>query len=190
MSKYKTGDKFVIEIGSERLKVGDKEAPILYRIKGFNTLVFDDNGLGRLEQVNGGPTLRDAYDEGYEKGLRDAWGCAKTIANFNCGEIYARFGVSFTAEVLDKFSASEAENRIVEYEAKQSEIKVGDEVKIDNDSIGVATSIWDDRVSGVITVDGEEGKQGYVFNLIDKSRYVKTGRHYDIDSILEQLRGE
>jgi hypothetical protein len=81
MSKYKAGDKFVIEIGAERL--GD---PILYRIKGFNTLVFDDNGLDRLEQVNGGPTLRDAYDEGYKKGLRDAWGCARIIANFDSAE--------------------------------------------------------------------------------------------------------
>ena len=122
MSKYKVGDKFVIEIKA-RQYVPFEGAK--YYINGFNTLVFDDNGLDRLER----------------------------------------------------------------YEAKQSEIKVGDEVKIDNDSIGVVTSIWDDRVSGVITVGGEEGKQGYVFNLIDKSRYVKTGRHYDIDSILEQLKG-
>ena len=185
MSKYKVGDKFVIEIGHGTV---DPLYGARYFIKGFNTLAFDDYGLDRLEQYNG-MTLRDAYDEGYEKGMRNAWECAKIIANLNTGEQFARFGVCFMDKVLDKFSASEAENRIVEYEAKQAGINVGDEVKIDDDSIGVVTSIWDDRVSGVITVDGEEGKQGYVFNLIDKSRYVKTGRHYDIDSILEQLKG-
>lgn len=49
----KVGDKFIIEI-SEVLK--SKVAYMaygcenLYRIKGFNSLVFDDNGLSRLEK--------------------------------------------------------------------------------------------------------------------------------------------
>lgn len=42
--KYEKGDKFIIEIKS-------KLANGLYRIKGFNTLVFDDHGLDRLEQI-------------------------------------------------------------------------------------------------------------------------------------------
>lgn len=153
MSKYKVGDKFVIEIGHGTV---DPLYGARYFIKGFNTLVFDDYGLESLEQVSDSPTLREAYDRGYEKGLkegrnekdckacmdadakanadynsgyedglRDAWECAKIIANFNVGENYARFGVSFTAEVLNEYSASEAENRIVEYEAKQNKSKYG-----------------------------------------------------------------
>ena len=43
--KYKTGDRFIIEIWNEVKPHG------LYTVKGFNTLVFDDNGLDRLEQV-------------------------------------------------------------------------------------------------------------------------------------------
>lgn len=151
MSKYSVGQKFIIEIGAERL--GD---PILYRIKGFNTLVFDDNGLDRLEQYNG-ITLKDAYDEGYEKGLRDAWECAKVITNFNVGELYARFGVCFTAEVLDKFSASEAENRIVEYDAKQAEIKVGDEVESYGHRKGIVTHVSGDEIY-VMWSDGSAGR--------------------------------
>lgn len=42
--KYEKGDKFIIEIKS-------KLANGLYKIKDFNTLVFDDTGLDRLEQV-------------------------------------------------------------------------------------------------------------------------------------------
>lgn len=48
-NKYKAGDKFVIEIEScLKCKDGD-----LYKIKGFNALVFDNNGLKRLERVGG-----------------------------------------------------------------------------------------------------------------------------------------
>ena len=46
--KYNIGDKFVIEIGRIAFNQGEP----LYRIKGFNTLVFDDNGLDRLEKTN------------------------------------------------------------------------------------------------------------------------------------------
>ena len=73
MSKYKTGDKFVIEIEAERL--GD---PILYRIKGFNTLVFDDGGLDRLERYDDEKASAD-YNAGYERGLADAWECVKSL---------------------------------------------------------------------------------------------------------------
>lgn len=44
--KYKAGDKFIIEIES----ILDEQVG-LYKVKGYNTLVFDDNGLDRLEQV-------------------------------------------------------------------------------------------------------------------------------------------
>lgn len=39
------GDKFTIEIGS---KFCNSEGETLYRIKGFNSLVFDENGIGKL----------------------------------------------------------------------------------------------------------------------------------------------
>lgn len=44
MSKYKKGDKFIIEI--EHIAEVDGKAK--YFIKGFNACVFDDNGLDRL----------------------------------------------------------------------------------------------------------------------------------------------
>lgn len=45
--KYRSGDRFVIEV--ESVLTGDDGKP-LYKIKGFNALVFDDNGLDRLER--------------------------------------------------------------------------------------------------------------------------------------------
>lgn len=58
MSKYKVGDKFIIEIaevyenvfsGVDIFEAATSEP--LYRIKGFNSLVFDKNGLDKLEEV-------------------------------------------------------------------------------------------------------------------------------------------
>lgn len=45
--KYEKGDKFLIEIESRLAN----EQVGLYKVKGFNTLVFDDCGLDRLEQL-------------------------------------------------------------------------------------------------------------------------------------------
>ena len=48
----KVGDKFIIEIGEVFKATGTYMAcgESLYRVKGFNSLVFDDNGLNRLEK--------------------------------------------------------------------------------------------------------------------------------------------
>lgn len=57
MSKYKVGDKFIIEIEKiyesslKGIDVFEDMVEPLYKIKGFNSLVFDKNGLDRLEEV-------------------------------------------------------------------------------------------------------------------------------------------
>ena len=48
MSKYEIGDKFTITIDGKTTVNGRT----LYAIKGFNSLVFDDNGLDKLENYN------------------------------------------------------------------------------------------------------------------------------------------
>ena len=45
------GDKYVIEI--EEVLIGglwEDQKRVLYRIKGFNSLVFDEHGLSKLEK--------------------------------------------------------------------------------------------------------------------------------------------
>ena len=57
MSKYKVGDKFIIEIEKiyesslKGIDVFEDITEPLYKIKGFNSLVFDKNGLDKLEEV-------------------------------------------------------------------------------------------------------------------------------------------
>ena len=65
---YKKGDKFVIEI--ESVIVDEKGKILLYTIKGFNALVFDQYGLDKLSQmVNGVDTY--SKNTGYAEGLID-----------------------------------------------------------------------------------------------------------------------
>lgn len=47
--KHHVGDKFVIEIGETFYS--DNDCRKLYSIKGFNALIFDENGLDRLEKL-------------------------------------------------------------------------------------------------------------------------------------------
>lgn len=44
----KTGDKFVIEIESTYVSEAGKTPALLYKVKGFNSLVFDQNGIEKL----------------------------------------------------------------------------------------------------------------------------------------------
>lgn len=53
--KHKAGEKFIIEI--------DRIEGNLYGIKGFNALVFDDNGLDKLQ------SMKDALDKARELAL-------------------------------------------------------------------------------------------------------------------------
>lgn len=62
------GDKFVIEIAE--VFPGAESGKPKYRIKGFDNLVFDDNGLKRL--TNFSDLYNLAYQDGYMEGYRMA----------------------------------------------------------------------------------------------------------------------
>lgn len=86
-TEFKPGDRFVIEIagvmkevGGERCKqlTDDTVAPrfTAYRIKGFNTLVFDAVGLSRLKPYC--EAVRESNMQAYENGVKA--GCEKRMA--------------------------------------------------------------------------------------------------------------
>lgn len=133
-----------------------------------------------LEQVR-----KDAYDKGfndgrtlntgkYEKGLIDAWECAKKIqdtgGNLNWW--------------IHNTSASEAIEKIRQYEREQEEIKVGDEV--------IATS----GKAVIVSINDDKDKARYIYHDstlgFDKvCNLSKTGRHFpEIAAVLKKMRGE
>lgn len=171
MSKYKKGDKFIIELGEQ---VGD-----LWRIKGFNALVFDDFGLDRLGQLVHGV---DQFS--YQKGTADAWELARKIETvYTVEELAEMFGNPAVAlNVLGNCAYSIAAERVAKWEKNQeaNKIRPGDVVLTDGGYIGVVTYMIDNYVDGIRS-------NGVAFSS-RKSDCTKTGRHIDIEAVLDQIK--
>ena len=70
--------KYIIDIEEKPLCVFDEDTqtyfPRLWRVKGFNSLVFDEEGLSRLEELNSdyiNENFGDLQDTAYQKGFED-----------------------------------------------------------------------------------------------------------------------
>ena len=127
----------------------------------------------------------DAYQRGHEAGLNDAWETARKIWQ---PDIYLRiFKVPMRMDCFTKFSASEAIEKIRQYEQKKEEIKVGDEViprETEYDTM-IVTRLWkDDYDSDCIDAIGFDGR----ISSFLVSRVSKTGKHYEIAAVLEKMR--
>lgn len=126
------------------------------------------------------PDIEQVRKEAYEKGLIEAWECAKKIqdtgGNLNWW--------------IHNTSASEAIEKIRQYEQEQEEIKVGDEVeRILNGEVD----------SKAVFLGDDEGYYhclfwtGACFTTLSypKKQFRKTGRHFpEIAAVLEKMRGE
>lgn len=70
-SKHKKGDRFILEIGEVHTHYTDKGKPYsCYRVKGFNTVMFDDYGLERFTFIgNANGYNSEKVDELVEEGV-------------------------------------------------------------------------------------------------------------------------
>lgn len=142
------GTKYIIELESEPFKqyVGIDEP--LYRVKGFNALVFDEVGISKLTPY-AEPDLErvrvEAYQKGYEtgyedgynepgknqqeayqRGLNDAWEAVRKIYDKSQEdrlEIFPEASTFVVADICDRYSASEAIEKIRQYEQTQKELE-------------------------------------------------------------------
>lgn len=133
----------------------------------------------------------DDMGYGYQRGLEDAWECARKIACIRTDAEWKEFFEFLDVElfhpedIFTKYTASEAMQKIKDYEEWQNEeIKVGDEVKV-CDCIGIVTRhAPKTRTCYVMYRDGSCGEE----ELTDCE---KTGNHsMSLDKWLEQMRKE
>ena len=142
---------------------------------------------------DGSLDVKQRVEGAYQRGLEDAWEAARKIivdtahggiALCTLGEI---FGAQSYTYIMCENTAQEAIDKIKAYEdGKHSDrIEVGDEVIWTTDNITlIATSTY--KVGSINWCDGV-AKDGKVYStLIENDR--KTGKHYDIASILEAMR--
>ena len=180
MSKYAVGDKVLVEG-----EIGDYLGGH-YRVHIGNQCVI----YARED------TMKDD-SKTYSDGLTDAWELARKI----CGEANSKnnnltgkqlgeiFGYSHSAVIMDNNTYKQALAKIEAYE-KSQQIQIGDIVR----------RISDDKEYLIITE--EEDDSAYKYGVIvlksmtidritgDLLKFEKTGRHIDISSILEQIRGD
>ena len=126
-------------------------------------------------------------DVEYQRGLNDAWEAARKIVTWPDRSLINSdtFDLDHGESVFTKYSASEAIAKLKAYEEqKADELKVGDEVDWSGDRF-IVTRIYqplvDKRCNGI-------AKDGSVYMDVVCDRLTKTGRHFDIDKILEEMR--
>ena len=170
MSKYKVGDKVLLKC--EVCEINNKyDLNVGVRFDNDTLIYIQDKYLQKDEKT-------------YSDGLNDAWELARKIENKLGSTILEPiFGSSRIADILDNFTPQEALAKIEAYE-KSKQIQIGDVVEFEAGTIAVVTRIQEGYIS-VCFEDG--GAMGFKESEYDLK---KTGRHIDILSILEQIRGD
>ena len=187
--------KYILEIKPE---YEDSFKGIMIRGAKDSNLFVDTLAVENLEELNS-DYINEHYgslqDEAYQRGLEDAWEAAKKLS---WTEKYGGYG-----ECLDKvfdrtdsfdffdYLPSEAIAKLKAYEEKQKaedEIRVGDEVTyLQSGANFVVTHLWKNN-HGEMGVGGFNGDCSAFSATFNKVK--KTGRHFDIASILEEMRND
>lgn len=196
------GRKYVIEIEQEysanmRKGSSDMVNPIkLYKVKGFNSLVFDEQGLGKLkrmpelEQIDARMAEIDIIQKtAYENGLHDAWEIAKKIecdSEYDGDELIDMFGTYNVETIFAKYTASEALQKVKAYEEQKtktsnSEIEVGDEIVVAVPHTNREISVIVYKIGHVNTTPMYyciSFEEGCGFTIAYNKAIKKTGRHF------------
>lgn len=131
----------------------------------------------------------DLQDTAYQKGLNDAWEAArKLFSSMADSDIEKAFPIEWNNggfKALMNLQPQEAIEMLKAYEEKQKaddEIKAGDEVIYNGTTKCIVVRPEDDeRYASLIDSDGTH-------YAADHRECKKTGRHFDIDKILEDMR--
>ena len=181
---------------------GNNMSPPLYKAKGFNSLVFDQNGLDKLEKYEDADALQiemdakfkgydSGFKKGYDNGAGDAWAFAramfypKAIGGTNAENFNECYHGKSAEEVLKDMSYEEAKIRYDAWkQEKESQIKVGDEVEHESlHNIGFVTRVEESGINVVWNC----GRTGFC----GTDEVKKTGKYFGaIVDILKNMCDE
>jgi hypothetical protein len=132
--------------------------------------------------------MREAVS--YQRGLDDAWDAARKIVEMSDPPYWEVFD-EYKNELFGKITASEAIEKLKAYEEKQKadELNVGDELE-HTVSGYTSKAIFLEKIE-----DDEDWYKclfwtgcGVTILSYPKSQFKRTGKHYDIDKILEEMK--
>ena len=198
--------KYIIDIPDSVKKI------VYFHVGNANAIWTTSNILDDLEELNSdyinehyGQLQDDAYKRGindgsldvkqrvegaYQRGLDDAWGAAKKIALMDTETSENVTGYFGLFRIMKNLTPMQALEKLKAYEEKQDDkIEVGDEVAFHHDdgrpdTVVVVTYIGQDGF-----IDGMDGR-GTQYAHKNPTKWTKTGRHFDIASILEDMRND
>lgn len=191
------GTKYTIEVEDKPFELISEDgftSEKLYRVKGFNSLVFDWNGLNMLTPYTE-PDMEQVRKEAYEQGAEDMRKALRLLIDcdddcLTIHDIFKAFREGSYHAVVRKHPAMEIIEKIRQYE-QEEKITKGDVVRIKSapEVEILATCADESHVSGIALteVDGccEIGDQ-YTDIVIHKVE--KTGRHYEIAEVLRKMK--
>ena len=192
---FKVGDKFIVEVDGVNTPPENSGAVNLYRIKDLNYCLWAENSLAlpekqleKLAKVNDlKDEVKEAYKKGYAKAMEDIQEAVRMLLAMDYNDKDLHFGGShITAEILSEFDVREIVERLEAYKKEQSEIRVGDEIDID-DIRAVVTCVDEenDRVF-VLYVDGYIDE---IEGIDENVKPAKTGRRFgEVESLLKILK--
>lgn len=135
--------------------------------------------------------VKEAADkETYNKGLNDAWELAKKILYGIDKQLIEIFDLKVEPRFFDLthkraiINDNAPQEALKRFEAYENEIKVGDVVKCKILRNEAVVTRLDTRNDGYITVIFKDGSGG----AVRKDEYKKTGKHIDIQKILDELK--
>lgn len=183
MSKYKAGDKFVIEIKGETDGI-----PGAYWVE--NNLTATEAWLDKLRRLE--DVIKDELEKARQEGAEEAWKVAKKIVVVDGGFAHAErekiFGTPYIDTVFNQNSFYLAKMKIEKWKEENEEVHVGDIVEYPIDS--------ENPCEVYVTSVQEEGGVFYGFNIDSGGVYAncfvsdarKTGRHMEWDRLREVLK--
>ena len=137
--------------------------------------------------------LQAQIDEAYNKGIQDLYDaiyalmlpsvreCHLKVPSIPIPELRKIFGTSHSDTIIVENTPEEIINKVnqwkAEKEQKEQEFHVGDEVTINDSSVGIITSFGEDVVW--ITYRLTSKARGFDYRWVKKDNCKKTGRHFD-----------
>lgn len=123
--------------------------------------------------------------EAYNKGLNDAWELAKKLWHNDARTNDDIYGIEYFIDIANEYTPQEALAKFEAYEKEQEKVRqkimVGDIVTLEDGTKGVVMD--EDGVDNVVIFT----ENGCIEAWMNKKYITKTGKHIDIQSILQQI---
>ena len=177
--KERRMNKYIIEIP-------DDVQYVLFNGKADNKYYTAVRPIAELEELNI-DYINKNFGSLQDRAMDKAWQLAEDVI-YNRGNVLDILHCATVGAAFDKYSARQALDILEEYESRQKDrIEVGDEVEWDGDKYVVTYLNYNIETSEITDYD-LLAYDGSVIDHVKKCTFTKTGKHYDIASILEAMR--